>query len=606
MPDAAKRQALLHHHVGDAALGGVPHGHLAAAVAQLEHQLFVVGHALVQLGLCRDPQVLTLGQVDAVAQVIERALAVVQRRIARQLGVVLETVDAVLEPVVLARLARVVGAVDGFHQLGGRVVFMGAVPAAHMPPFLVGSDDGVEGEPDALRRDGAAQVGDVGQLLAADDAFHHRVRIPHAVFDHVVVAEGAHAHHRRHVVVHVVHRVDGLGVHVAARVPAAGADGVAQALLGVDQVGEQSLAVDGRRRVADGAVVVQRRLDEAVLRDVLYPVLRHRLGDVGGEARVLDVPAGRDQVLDLVVQHRVVAHSVHVVTEREHALVGAPGAQPRLPQRRETHVQRQPADEKQQRVAPVRRVGPVPDRLHVEVGLQHAADQLEHLVGDVDGAVGGDDGGAEPRGGDGAGVAQVTAEFEQVGQHAAARRRLHELHRMAAVAADVHRLPGVVGEWRAFQPAPAGVAGNVARLGRAQAEQGRRQVGAAGDDQAVSGVAHPGLDARDGGGLEVTGVRDEERGVRIQHRSAELGLVHDVVLQVAACQEQVRARRRQIGVLALEPGALLAVGALEGVGLFALRCLLRVCKAAGLTEKHGHVVPARTHPLVHFRDSCVV
>ena len=57
-----------------------------------------------------------------------------------------------------------------------------------------------------------------------------------------------------------------LGMHVAARMPAAGADRDSKRLLGAGYEVEQSLAEDRRRRIADRAVVVQRRLDEAVAR----------------------------------------------------------------------------------------------------------------------------------------------------------------------------------------------------------------------------------------------------------------------------------------------------------------------------------------------------
>jgi hypothetical protein len=140
-------------------------------------------------------------------------------------------------------------------------------------------------------------------------------------------------------------------------------------------------------------IVMPRLLfNEAVLRGALDPVARHRLVDVGREGRVLDVVARRDQVLDLVVEEGVVAHAVDVVAERQHAVIGAERAQPGLPQRCQADLAHQSAQKEQQRVAPVRGVGPVAHRLDVEMGLHHAADQLEHLVGDVDRLVGEYDG----------------------------------------------------------------------------------------------------------------------------------------------------------------------------------------------------------------------
>ena len=100
---------------------------------------------------------------------------------------------------------------------------------------------------------------------------------------------------------------------------------------------------------------------------------------------------------DLVVEEGEVAHAVHVVAEREHAVVGAERAQPGLPQGLEPDLEQQAAQEEQQGVAPVGGVRPVPHRLDVQMRLEHAAQQLEDLVGDVDGAVGEHDGGAQRR-----------------------------------------------------------------------------------------------------------------------------------------------------------------------------------------------------------------
>ena len=51
IPYAGELTPLLDHHRGDAAIGRIGHRHLAAAVAHLEEQLLVVGHAPVQLAL---------------------------------------------------------------------------------------------------------------------------------------------------------------------------------------------------------------------------------------------------------------------------------------------------------------------------------------------------------------------------------------------------------------------------------------------------------------------------------------------------------------------------------------------------------------------------
>ena len=223
-------------------------------------------------------------------------------------------------------------------------------------------------------------------------------------------------------------------------------------------------------RIADRAVVVERGLDEVVAARPRHPVRRHVLGDVGREAGILDVVGGRDQVLDLVVEEGEVAHAVHVVAEREHTVVSAEGAQAGLPERVEADLEQQPAQEEEQGVAPVGRVGPVPHRLHVEVRLEHAAHQLEDLIGHVGGAPGEDDGGAERRDGRGGGVGQVAGQLDQIGQHAAAGGGLDLLRLVAGVAAHVERLPRRAREGRSGPPAPAGVAGHrrAARRGRAR------------------------------------------------------------------------------------------------------------------------------------------
>ncbi len=84
-----------------------------------------------------DPVVAALGEVDAVAHIVERALAVVDRGVARQLGMVLEGIDAVLELVLDARPARAMAGEDGLDQLVGRVVLVRAIPAAQLAPSPV-------------------------------------------------------------------------------------------------------------------------------------------------------------------------------------------------------------------------------------------------------------------------------------------------------------------------------------------------------------------------------------------------------------------------------------------------------------------------------------
>lgn len=315
-------------------------------------------------------------------------------------------------------------------------------------------------------------------------------------------------------------------MHVAARVPAAGVDRKAEPLGGPAHVVVQAGAVDGGGRVADRAVVVERGLDEVVAAGAGHPVGRHLVRDVGREARVLDVVGGRDEVLDLVVEEGVVAHAVHVVAERQHAVVGPEGAQAGLPERVEPYLEQHAAQEEEQGVAPVGRVGPVAHRLHVEVRLQHAAHQLEHLVGHVGGARGQHDRGAERGGGRGGGVGQVAGQLDQVREDAAARGGLDLLHRVPGVAAHVERLPRGARERRARPPAPAGIAGDRARGGAGEAQEGGREVGLTGHHEAPVARAEPGLDARDGPLAEVLGIGHEQRTDAGEPLLGEIGLLH--------------------------------------------------------------------------------
>ena len=73
---------------------------------------------------------------------------------------------------------------------------------------------------------------------------------------------------------------------------------------------------------------------------------------------------------------------------------------------------------------------------------------------------------------------------------------------------------------------------------------------------------------------QVAGVGDEQRAIAGEPlRRVELGFLDDVVLEVAARQQQARRVGRQVGVLALEPGARTPPGVGEGVGLAASRRL---------------------------------
>ena len=316
--------------------------------------------------------------------------------------------------------------------------------------------------------------------------------------------------------------------------------------------------------------------------------------DVGREAGVLDVVGGRDQVLDLVVEERVVAHAVHVVAKRQHAVVGAEGAETRLPERLPAHLQQQPAQEEEQGVAPVGRVGPVPHRFHVEVRLEHAAHQLEDLVRHVRGARGEDDGGAERRGGRGGGVGQVAGQLDQIGQHPAARGGLDLLRLVAGVAAHVERLPRRARERRSGPPAPAGVAGHRARRDAGEPEERGREIGLAGDHETSIARAKPRLDARDGPVGQMPRVGHEQHAHGAEPLLGEIGLLHEIVLEVAAGEQHGGAGGGQVGVLALEPGAGTPPRVGEPVGLAPRHGQGRVGVAARPAPQHRDVVPPGT------------
>ena len=175
----------------------------------------------------------------------------------------------------------------------------------------------------------------------------------------------------------------------------------------------------------------------------------HRLADIGREGRILDVVAGRDQVLDLVVEEAEVASCRARrggTTARRRRCRTSAGVSARAAS--SPRSEQQAAQEEQQRVAPVRRIRPVAHRLDVQMRLHHAADQLEHLVGDVGGAIGDDD--ARDR-------AQSRWRWRRwsgrrrtraARRGPCCRRRLHPHDRMAFEAGDVGGFPGGVAERR--------------------------------------------------------------------------------------------------------------------------------------------------------------
>ena len=235
--------------------------------------------------------------------------------------------------------------------------------------------------------------------------------------------------------------------------------------LAFEHVLEQALAEDRRRRIADRAVVVQGRFDEAVLawcaRPSRAPSPRRCWSRRPGP-RCRSWPGsgsgsgsrGRCSRACRARRGGTTARRRRCRTTRSRVCQSAPSPT----------SQQQPPQEEEQRVAPVRRVGPVPHRLDVEMRLHHAADQLEHLVGDVDGPVGEDDGRPE---------LAWRSPWRRCSDRRSARpgRRARGCPAAgstccaacAGVAADIERLPGGAGEGRAGQPAPAGVAGHRAR-----------------------------------------------------------------------------------------------------------------------------------------------
>ena len=199
---------------------------------------------------------------------------------------------------------------------------------------------------------------------------------------------------------------------------------------------------------------------------------------------------------------------------------------------------------------------------------------------------------AGPSSGDGRrrGVAEIARELDQVGEHAAARRRLDLLHGMALVAADIEAFPGVAGERRSGPPAPAGIALHRLRRAGGEPEQARRKVGLAGHDQPAVGAAQPALDALDGLRREMAGIGHEEKAAALEPGLVEVGFLDQVVLEVAAGEQQAGRVRREIGVSALHPGARQAPGIGEGVGLAAARGLCGIGVATGAAEQQDDVM----------------
>ena len=200
------------------------------------------------------------------------------------------------------------------------------------------------------------------------------------------------------------------------------------------------------------------------------------------------------------------------------------------------------------------------------------------------------------RGGGGR-AGQIPGELDEIGQDAAARGGRDPLGRVAGVAAHVERLPGRATERRVRTPAPAGIAGDRQRRARGEPEQARREVRLAGDDQPALRAAEPALEALDGAGGQMRGVGHQQRAVRTEPLVGEVGLLHDVVLEVAAGEQDARGRGREIGVFTLEPGAGSPPRVGERVGLAASRGLGRVGVAARSTEQDGDVVTPGPHPV---------
>jgi hypothetical protein len=97
----------------------------------------------------------------------------------------------------------------------------------------------------------------------------------------------------------------------------------------------------------------------------------------------------------------------------------------------------------------------------------------------------------------------------------------------------------------------------------------------------------------------VAGVRHEERAVTGEPVVTEVGLLDDVVLEVAASQQEARGIGRQVGVFPLEPGARATPGIGERVGLAARGRLRGICIAAPAAPQHRDVMPSRADPFVH-------
>ena len=170
---------------------------------------------------------------------------------------------------------------------------------------------------------------------------------------------------------------------------------------------------------------------------------------------------------------------------------------------------------------------------------------------------------------------------------------------VAGMAAHVDALPRRVGERRAGQPAPARVAGDRRRRVAGEPEPMRGDVRLARDDQAAIGPAQPALEARVALARQVRRVRNEDGAIPGEPLVGEVGLLHDVVLEVAAGEQDARGVGREIREFTLEPGAWAPPGVGERIGLPASGGLGSVGIATSPAEQHRDRMPSRPEPSRH-------
>src|SRR5215212_2338326 len=94
-------------------------------------------------------------------------------------------------------------------------------------------------------------------------------------------------------------------------------------------------------------------------------------------------------------------------------------------------------------------------------------------------------------------------------------------------------------------------------------------------------------------------IGDKQKPIAGEHLGAQIALLDEVVLQVAPGEQQNRAVRREIRMLALQPRARAAPRIGERVGLARCESLGGIRRAGALAEHYADAVPSGALSLGH-------